>query len=290
MTETALFIQYLLSGLYITGKYALPAIGLTLIFGVMGIADFAQGALYMLGALFTFYIATRFQVNYFLALLIATLLLVLIGILNNSIIYKRLRGFEINTLIAALGILLVIENIVVAIFGGKYLTVPSPFGETKFEPLPRVIITAQELLIVFASFSLIFLVWVFLNKTKTGKALRAMSQDRDAATLMGINIDRISSVTFGIAAGLAGIDGALVAPTQVILPQMGAMVILKAFVITVVGGMGSIWGAVGGAFIIGYTEIFTVAYLSPAYSSFIAFAILIVVLLVKPEGIWGDRT
>jgi branched-chain amino acid transport system permease protein len=158
----------------------------------------------------------------------------------------------------------------------------------KFIFLGGVIISAHEVFSILLTSFLVVLIWSFLKKTKTGRAVRAMSQNRDSAALMGVNIDRISLVTFAIAASLAGIDGALVAPTQVIVPTMGAMIILKAFVITVLGGMGSVFGAVAAAFIIGYAEVVTVTYFSATYSSLVAFVILILVLLLKPEGIWGD--
>jgi branched-chain amino acid transport system permease protein len=287
MDSTSVLLQMIISGLYISSKYVLLAMSLSLIFGVMDIADFAQGALFMVGALLIYFFVTFLGISYFIALPISIFSIALIAILNDTIVYKRLRGFEINSLIAALGIMLILENVATAIVGSKYLTVKSPFGTYKFVFFQNVIIAAQEVFAILVCAFVVGLIWMFLKKTKSGRALRAMSQNRDAAALMGININKISLLTFGLSGSLAGIAGALVAPTQVIVSTMGAMIILKAFVITVLGGMGSVFGAVAAALIIGYAEIFTVTYFTPAYSSLVAFVILITVLLFKPEGIWG---
>ncbi len=288
MDPVELFAQTLLTGLYISSKYVYVAIGLTLIFGVMDLADFAQGALFMLGALLIYYIADALGLSYFSALVLVIGSLALCGVGTDLLVYKRLRGFEINSLIAALGILMIIENIATFLIGGKYLAIESPFGDAKFIFGQNVIISAQEVALIAGSFLSIIIVWTFLQKTRTGKALRAMSQNREAAALMGVNINNVSMLTFAIAAGLAGFDGALTAPTQVINPTMGISLILKAFAITVLGGMGSIPGAIAGSFIVGYAEVFTSSYISATYSIFVAFFIMLLMMLFKPEGLFGD--
>jgi len=278
----------MVNGAFISSVYALMAMGLTLIFGVMQIADFAQGALYMLGAYVSFYLTNRAGLSYFLSLPVAMLAIAGIAVLNNLAVYRPLRqAGGATTFVAALGILLILQNAALWSFGADYRLIRSPFGDGKVTLLGAVV-TYQQLFIVAVTAALVFIVWLFLHRTKVGKGLRAMSQNRDAAALMGINPNRIDLVTFAIAGALAGAAGALVSPTRAFDPHIGAIAILKSFAIVIFGGMGSLSGAVLGSFIVGLAETMTAAYLAAEYSDLIAFVLMVLVLFVRPQGLRGS--
>ena len=279
--------QYVINGAFVSSVYALMALGLTLIFGVMQIADFAQGALYMLGAYVSFYITNRAGLSYFLSLPAAMAAVALVAVLNHLAVYRPLRrAGGATTFVAALGILLVVQNTALWAFGAEYRLIRSPFGDAKVGVLGAVI-TYQQVFIILMTAALIIAVWLFLQRTTLGKALRAMSQNRDAAALMGINPDRIAVATFALAGALAGSAGALVSPLRAFAPHIGALAILKSFAIVIFGGMGSISGALLGALIVGLAETMTAAYVAAEYSDLIAFVLMIAVLFVRPQGLRG---
>jgi len=287
--NSSILLQFFINGIYISCTYVLVALGLSLIFGVLDIADFAQGALFMVGAYICYYAMKFLGVPYFLSLSFSLFFVAILGNINNLLVYRPLRGtIGANTLVAALGIFIIIQNLGLLVFGSEYTSVESPFGKAKFSFL-HVFITEHRTFVIFATFFLIFLTWLFLYKTKWGQGLRAMSQNREAATLVGVNIDKVSIIAFGLAAGLAGVSGALIAPVEPFTPTLGGEVILKAFASVVFGGMGSLIGAVTGAFIIGITETVAVAFISSAYSSLIAFGLMILILFIRPQGLLGEK-
>jgi len=285
--ELATVLQYLVNGAFVSSVYALIALGLTLIFGVMQIADFAQGALYMLGAYVSFYMTNRAGLSYFLSLPAAMVGVALIAVLNHLAVYRPLRrAGGATTFVAALGILLILQNVALWAFGADYRLIRSPFGDGKVVVLGAVI-THQQLFIVLVTAGLIVAVWLFLQRTRQGKALRAMSQNRDAAALVGINPDRIAVVTFALAGALAGSAGALVSPLRAFDPHIGALAILKSFAIVIFGGMGSVSGALLGALVVGLAETLTAAYVAAEYSDLVAFILMILVLFLRPQGLRG---
>lgn len=285
--DVSTLLQYLVNATFVSSIYALVALGLTLIFGVMQIADFAQGALYMLGAYVSFYATTRGHLSYFLSLPVAMAAIGAISVINHMAVYRPLRYIGgATTFVAALGILLILQNTALWAFGANYRLIPSPFGDAKVI-LAGAVITFQQLFIVAVTAAMVLGTWMFLNKAKVGKALQAISQNRDAAALMGINSDRIGVVTFALAGALAGVAGALVSPTRAFDPHIGAVVILKSFAIVIFGGMGSVSGALLGSFIVGLAETLTAAYLAAEYSDLIAFVLMLLVLFVRPQGLRG---
>jgi branched-chain amino acid transport system permease protein len=284
------FVQFLVNALFISSLYALVALGLTLIFGVMEIADFAQGALYMLGAYISFFATTRFGLGYFLSIPIAMVLVAGIAAANHLLVYRPLRrAGGATTFVAALGILLILQNAALWAFGGEFKLIKSPFGDAKVQVLGAVI-TYHQLFIVVVTAMLIGGVWLFLSRAKVGKGLRAISQNREAAALMGINMNRISMVTFALAGALAGAAGALISPMRAFDPHIGAVAILKSFAIVIVGGMGSVPGAIIAALAVGLAETMTAAYVSAEYSDLVAFILMIVILFVRPQGLRGSAT
>ncbi len=279
-------VQLLVNGIFISSLYALVALGLTLIFGVMGIADFAQGALYMLGAYVAFYVTRLWGLSYFLSLPCAMLAAGAIGVLDHLVVYRPLRRHGgATTFVAALGILLILQNAALWTFGGQFKLLRSPFGDAKLTILGAVV-TYHQAFVMLVTAALIGGVWLFLKRTKPGKALRAMSQNPEAAQLVGISGARLATATFAIAGALAGAAGALISPMQAFDPNIGALVILKSFAITIFGGMGSVPGAIGGALVVGLAETAATAYLAAEYADLVAFALMIAIMFVRPQGLF----
>jgi branched-chain amino acid transport system permease protein len=280
-------MQFFINATFIGSVYSLVALGLTLIFGVMQIADFAQGALYMLGAYVSFYLTNQAHLSYFLSLPAAMVAIGTVAVVNHLAVYRPLRrAGGATTFVAALGILLILQNGALWAFGADYRLIRSPFGDAKVIA-GGAVITYQQLFIIGVTALLILGVWLFLQRTRVGKGLRAMSQNRDAAALVGINPDHVAAVTFALAGALAGVAGALVSPLRAFDPHIGALVILKSFAIVIFGGMGSVSGALIGAFVVALAETLTAAYLAAEYADLIAFALMIVVLFLRPQGLRG---
>ncbi len=285
--DLATVLQFIVNAAFTSSVYALMAMGLTLIFGVMQIADFAQGALYMMGAYVSFYITNRAGLSYFFSLPAAMIAVGALAVVNSVAVYRPLRrAGGATTFVAALGILLILQNAALWAFGADYHLIRSPFGDRKVTMLGAVL-PYHQLFIVGVTGLLILSVWLFLHRTKVGKALRAMSQNREAAALVGINPDRIAIVTFALTGALAGAAGALVSPARAFDPHIGALAILKSFAIVIFGGMGSVAGALIGAFVVGLAETMTAAYLAAEYSDLIGFVLMIAVLFVRPQGLRG---
>lgn len=285
--DLSTFFQFTANGLFISGLYALVALGLTLIFGVMHVADFAQGALYMLGAYISFYTTTLFGLSYFISIPLAMLLTGAIGVVNSVAVYGPLqRQGGATTFIAALGIMLILQNLALWAFGGHFRLIPSPFGDAKVN-LGGVIITYHQIFVVLVTAGLIGGVWLFLRRTRPGKALRAMAQSPEGALVVGINRGRIAMGTFAIATALAGAAGALISPMRAFDPHIGAIVIIKSFAIVIFGGMGSVPGAIVGALIVGLAETATSAYLTAEFADLVAFGLMILILFARPQGLLG---
>jgi len=285
--DLATVAQYVVNGAFASSVYALIALGLTLIFGVMQIADFAQGALYMLGAYVSFFVTNRAGLSYYLTLPAAMAAVAAVAALNHLVVYRPLGlAGGATSFVAALGIMLILQNVALWVFGAEFRLVRSPFGDARVAVLGAVM-TYQQLFIILVTGALIAAVWLFLQRTQPGKALRAMSQNREAARLVGINPDRIALITFALAGALAGMAGALVSPLRAFDPHIGALAILKSFAIVILGGMGSVAGALLGALIVGLAETMTAAYLAAEYSDLVAFVLMIAVLFGRPQGLLG---
>lgn len=287
------FLQQVINGLALGSVYALIAIGYTMVYGIIGLINFAHGDIYMMGAFFGFFAATMLKLPFFPTLLVGMAGAALLGIIIEKIAYKPLRNSpKLSLLITAIGMSLLLENgsRLDFIFGPDYRTYPSNLLPQKMISIGGLKLNSLHLLIILISIILAVILQIFVFKTKVGKAMRATSFDKDAAALMGININNIISVTFAIGSALAGAAGVLVGILYSrIDPYMGIMPGLKAFIAAVLGGIGVIPGAVIGGVIMGLAETFTKVYISSKLSDAIAFAILIVILLIKPSGILGKK-
>lgn len=285
------FLQQLINGLSLGSTYALIAIGYTMVYGIIKLINFAHGEIYMIGAFIGFFVATNLGLSFIPTLAIAMVVSAIVGIIIEKVAYRPLRKSpRITLLITAIGVSLFLQNIV------RYIVGPAPKSfpqliEVKKLSIFGVQLTNIQLLTLGISLGLVVLLQILVYKTKSGKAMRAASQDREAAELMGINVDNTISFTFAIGSALAGAAGVLVALSWISIdPYMGMMPGLKAFVAAVLGGIGVIPGALIGGVFMGIAETLTKAYISTRLADAIAFGILIVILLVKPAGLLGKKT
>ena len=285
------FLQQLINGLALGSVYALLALGYTMVYGIIQLINFAHGEIYMIGAFAGFYSASTLKLPLIPTLLVAMVVSALAGIIIEKVAYKPLRNSpRIALLITAIGVSLFLQNAMRLLVGSN----PKPFPDlinAGSINIGSIQIEVKTILMFGVSALLVFLLQFIVYKTKVGKAMRASSQDMEAASLMGINVDNTISLTFAIGSALAGIAGVLVAISYPsITPYMGAMPGLKAFVAAVLGGIGSIPGALVGGIAIGLLETFSKAYISTNFSDAIVFAILIIILLIKPSGLLGKKT
>ena len=278
-------LQQLFNGLTVGSVYSLVALGLTLVFGILHIPNFAHGALYMLGGYVTLTMMTSLGLHYWLAILLSMLAVGLIAVLMERLIFHPLKDAPpLQDKMAAIGILLFLEALAQYIWGAEYRTMTTPYGQVI--EIGGLTITLQRLLIVAAAIVIMIGLHLFLRKTMTGSSIIAMAQNRDGAFLVGINANKVAMLTFLISGALAAIAASLAAPINLVSPGMGHLVILKAFVIIIIGGMGSIPGAIMGGYILGFTESLGAAYISNDYKDLIAFVLLVLILSIKPQGLF----
>jgi len=290
VTWYTLLGQQLINGLALGSVYALIALGYTMVYGIIKLINFAHGEMYMLGAYFGFYALTSWQLPLIPALLVSMALTALVGVVLERIAYKPLRNSpRITALITAIGASLLLQNVAQIGFGAEFKPFPQVIPFKRIQ-LGFVFITNRQLIMFAIALILMILLHIIVQYTKTGKAMRAVSMDKEAAMLMGIDVDRIISFTFAIGSSLAAAGGVLVGMYyNRIDPYMGVMPGLKAFIAAVFGGIGVIPGAVIGGLIMGVAENLVVAFGSSTYRDAVAFAILILVLLFKPDGLLGKR-
>ncbi|WP_251551860.1 branched-chain amino acid ABC transporter permease [Neobacillus muris] len=281
-----ILIQQLFNGLTIGSVYALVALGLTLVYGILHIPNFAHGALYMMGGYITWMMMTDFGLHYWVAIIISIIVAGLLGVLMERLVFHPLREAPpIHDKIAAIGIMLFLEAFAQYYWGAEYQSMPTPYGQVV--QIFGLTLTMQRILIVVSAVVVMLLLYVFLKKTFIGSTIIAMSQDREGANLVGINTNKVAMLTFLISGGLAAIAASLSAPINLVFPGMGQLVILKAFVIIILGGMGSIPGAIVGGYILGFSESLGATYISNDYKDIIAFIILVIILTVKPTGLFS---
>ncbi len=284
-----LFFQELLNGLVVGSIYALVSLGLALVYGTMGIPNFAHGHLYMLGAYVAFFGVTVANIGYWPAMLLAIVVLALVGMLLERLVFRPLqKAPEVNAIIAAVGVLFFFEALARVLFGPGFRVLPTPYDHVV--KIAGLIVTQQQLIVVLAAVVVMVALFWFLKRTLVGATIEAVAQNRRGAALVGINADRVQSLVFAISAGLAATAATLIASINLIFPSMGSTVILKAFAIIVLGGMGSIPGAILGAFILAFAESFGATYISTSYQDVIAFGLLVVILTVRPTGLFAKGT
>jgi branched-chain amino acid transport system permease protein len=280
-----LFLQQVLNGLTLGGIYSLVALGLTLVYGILQVPNFAHGAFYMAGAFVSFHLMTAFGWNYWLAMLGAAASVALLATLSDRLVFHPLRNASgLHPMIAAIGVLLFLEAGAQAIWGADFHRMQSPY--TGIIDLAGMTLPAQRALIIAGAFGLMVVLDLFLKKTVMGSTIIAMAQNREGASLVGIDANKVSMLTFAISGALAAVAATLYAPINLVYPAMGNLVITKAFVIIILGGMGSVPGAIVGGLIIGFAESFGAFYISTDYKDIIAFVLLVAILSIRPQGIF----
>jgi branched-chain amino acid transport system permease protein len=281
------FVQSIVSGILTGSLYAMIGVGLTVIFGVMRIINMAHGEMVMLGMYGSFLALTFLKIDPFLSIIIWIPVAFLIGVFIYRFLLKNIvPAGELNTLLYTAGLSLFIANLVLLIGTGDYRTIKlkyaimplRPFGIAV--PIPLAIAFGMAILIT------IVLYW-FLVRTDTGRAIRATSQEPEAAALMGVNVDRMAIITFALGTALACGAGVLLAPSLYLYPTVGEILVAKCFVIVVLGGLGSVPGAIAGGLLLGVAESLGAVYVSVAYKDAIGLVMFLLVLLFRPSGLFG---
>ena len=284
-------LQQLINGISLGSIYALIALGYTMIYGIIKLINFAHGDIYMVGAYIGFFAITKTGFSIVPAILLSMVVTGLLGMLVEKLAYKPLRHApRISVLITAIGVSFFLEYTSMYFVSPTPRTFPAVFDNVAINIGPLVI-NGQQMLILGITCVLMVLLTYIVQRTKIGKAMRAASFDTETAQLMGIDADRVISITFGIGSALAAVAGVLVGVYyNSIDPLMGIMPGLKAFVAAVLGGIGILPGAVAGGLILGVVEAFVSGFVSSTFRDAAAFAILILVLLFKPSGLFGKNT
>ena len=286
------FLQYMINGISIGSVYAIIALGYTMVYGIAKMLNFAHGDVIMMGAYISYCATNYLGLPVWLAIPIAMVFSTILGIIIEGLAYKPLRGSpSLAVLITAIGVSYFLQNAAQLIWGSDIKIFSSVVSWAPINLFGgRLTITAEVIVTVIASVLIMVALTLFTNKTKMGKAMRAVSEDRQAAQLMGINVNRTISTTFAIGSALAAIAGVLLCSVVTTLqPTTGSMPGIRAFTAAVFGGIGSIPGAMLGGILLGIIETFAKAYLSSQFSDAIVFLVLIIVLLVKPAGLLGKQ-
>jgi len=291
MTE---FLQHLANGISLGSLYALIAIGYTMVYGILRLINFAHGDIFMLGAYLTYYGIMFTSIPWWMVFILVAVITGFFGFILEKIAYKPLRSSpRITVLISAIGASFFLQNFATVVFGGRPKAFPIPDVLNKIINIGGVSINAVTFVIPVITVILLVALKYFINNTKTGMAMRALSKDYDTARLMGINVNKIISITFFIGSFLAAIGGMMWGTKYPqLLPLMGSMPGVKCFIAAVIGGIGNITGAVVGGFLLGLGEILIVAFLSnlTGYRDAFSFILLIIILLVKPTGLFGEKS
>jgi len=282
-----LFLQSIVNGLIQGGFFSLFAVGLVLIFGVMKVVNFAHGELVMVGAFTIWVLHAQLGLEYIPALAAAIILVTMIGLLMERLLFRPTRTDPLAGLICSIGVLFILQVIATLVGGdGPSKQVPPPYHGT-LVMFDMIHIPTQRLFSLVISSGALLALWFFLTRSRFGWALRAVAQDREASALQGINTDRISIIAIGIGAALAGLAGGLVAPLGNINPHMGHNVIVTAFIVTIVGGVGSLSGAVLAAVIYAMFHAFVTVYFGATIATICGLVLMVIVLIVRPTGIMG---
>ncbi|MBR0050845.1 MAG: branched-chain amino acid ABC transporter permease [Firmicutes bacterium] len=285
------FLNYLVSGLSLGSVYAIIALGYTMVYGIAKMLNFAHGDVIMVGAYVCFFAFTRYGLNPFISVILAMLVCTCLGIVIEKLAYKPLRAApSLAVLITAIGVSYLLQNLALLFWSSNPKVFNSIIPNESVE-IGGLTVSYITILTIVVCVVIMILLTTFINKTKLGKAMRAVSEDKGAAQLMGIDVNTTISVTFAIGSGLAAIAGVLLCSAYPNLtPTTGSMPGIKAFTAAVFGGIGSIPGAFLGGLLLGVIENLAKAYISTQISDAIVFGVLIIVLLVKPAGLLGKPT
>ena len=280
-------LQHLLNGLLLGATYSLLGIGLTLVFGLMNVVNFAHGEFYTLGAYAAFAALALASVHFFVAIPLAIVAGALAGAVCERVLLRPLRGQSIDTvMLVMIGLWIAMQNAELLGWGGVAKSVPTPFP-TQPVVLGAVSVAPLRIFVFVVSGLLILGAHLLLSRSKLGRAMRATFQDRETAALMGVGIERIHTVTFAFGAGLAAAAGALLGPVFLLYPSMGDLASLKAFSVVILGGLGNFGGAALGGLVLGIAEELGAGYISSGYRDAVGFLMIVAVLLLRPSGLFA---
>jgi branched-chain amino acid transport system permease protein len=277
--------QGIFNGLVMGWIYVLVALGLTIVFSIMRIVQFAHGEIYMLGAYCTYWIAVVLGLNVFVALLLAALLMGLVGVILEKLLFRRFRGQIEGSIIVAIGLILLMQTIAAIGFGTQDKWIPTTIPGVL--NIWNIKIPWERALSVIAGIILVLVLFLFIRRTKMGQAMIATSQDIEAATLQGIDVNRVSMVSMAIGCALAAIAGGLMGAIFGVQPVMGSYAMEKGIAVIILGGLGSIWGAVIGGLLLGLIDGLIPLGSNTTVASIIGFSIIVLILIVKPQGFLG---
>ena len=281
------FVQSLVSGVLTGVLYAMIGIGLTVVFGVMRIINLAHGEMVMLGMFAAFFGLSRWRLDPFLSVLLWIPVMFVAGmLLYRFLLRKIIPGGELNTLLYTAGLSLLVANLALFAWTGDYRTINLPYAMTPMRPF-GIAVPVPAAIAFGVALAITAALWLFLSRTDMGRAIRATSQNAEAAVLMGIDVERVAVVTFGLGTALAGAAGVLLAPSLYLYPTVGELLIVKCFVIVVLGGLGSVPGAIAGGLLLGVVESLGAVYVSSTYKDGIGFVLFLAVLLYRPAGLFG---
>ena len=282
------FLQQILNGLAIGSVYTLVALGLTVVFGILGIAHFAHGSLAMFGGYLTFVFSTSMGLSFFASIAMAMPVGAVMGMLIERLAYRPVRDApHINAFIIALGLTMMLEGGNLLLFGADQVIIQTPYQQV-FD-FGGIFVAQLRMVVIVTAVTLVAIVTLLLLKTKTGKSVRAVAQNRHAAVLMGVNVNFVSSVVFAISSALGVAAGALIGALLALAPGVGESFAVKGFAVLILGGLGSLPGAILGGLVLGVSESLAAGFLSSAYKDVISFLIVILVLLVMPQGLMGKK-
>jgi branched-chain amino acid transport system permease protein len=283
-------LQQGINGVVVGSLYVLVALGLTLIYGVLVQINFAHADIVTLGAFTTYFVTHLFSGNYFAGIAAALIVGAILGWLVNAVIFAPLRerANELLPLIATIGVSITLQNVMLVLLGPIPYAFDTPYSNNVIR-FGGIFLTMQSVLIIMMSTIAIGLLYAFMKFTILGKALRAVSQDRETAALMGINPNQLIMLAFVIASALAGMSGAMLGPVLVLTPFAGTTVIVKAFAIVIIGGFGNVEGTIIAGLIVGLIESYTTQFLDPGLIDIVVFALLLLMLAVRPTGLIAEK-
>jgi len=282
------FLEQVINGLMMGSVYMLVALGMVLIYGVMHVLNFAHGVLFTVGAYVCHLLLTRVTGSYALAVVLSMGVLAVLGIALEHAVFRPLRGNLRSQVIASLGLILAIENTVVWIWGPNALQMRIPATQS-IVALGELHFNLHLLVVIGVTFAVVAMLFLFLKTTKLGTAIRATSQSAEAALVVGIPVESVHRFTFALSTALAALGGALLGPLFLVFPTMGDEPLVKGLAAIILGGMGSVPGAVIGALVIGVAEALSTLYFPTDYRDSVAFMVIVLVLIARPQGLFGVR-
>ena len=283
--------QQLINGIMLGASYSLVAIGYTLIFGVLNLLYFAHGEVFMVGAFVGLYVVILANANIYVALVGAMIACGALGMLAVFVAVRPVsKDYPLAQLISSIGVTIVLQNMAIYIFGGQQVAFPETIKQELYRIGP-VTISSVQIFILVVAVVLMVLLWLFIERSKMGRAIRATAENHETAALLGVDVNRVVLVTFIIASSIAGVAGVLDGlKNSNVSPFMGLEVAVKGLVVMLLGGLGNVTGAMIGGLLLGMVEILSAAYIGTTERDFVTFAILILILLYRPSGLFGTRT